>query len=51
MKEIFFNILRLLGAIGMILMLAYIRWKSLERRVRDLGDGGIQTIFGSRKQK
>ena len=51
MKGIFFNILRFLGVLAMVVLFVYIRWKSLESRVRDLGDGGIQTIFGSRKPK
>jgi hypothetical protein len=55
MKEIFFNILRFLGAIAGaiagVAVLVYIRWKSLESRVKDLGNGGIQTIFESRKPK
>ncbi len=51
MKEILFNILRFLGAIAAVLLLVYIRWKSLESRVKNLGDGGIQTIFGSAKPK
>jgi HAMP domain-containing protein len=51
MMEMLLNALRLLGAIALVILLVYVRWKSLERHVKDLEDGGIQTIFGSRKPK
>jgi hypothetical protein len=51
MKTFFSDILGVLGAIAVAVLLVYLRWKSLEGRVRDLGDGGIQTIFGTRKPR
>jgi hypothetical protein len=50
-KEMFVEILRYLTIAAVVVFLAYLRWKSLKSRVRDLGDGGVQTLFGSKKSR
>ena len=32
-------------------LLLYLKYKTLESRTKDLGDGGIQTLFGNKKSK
>jgi hypothetical protein len=39
------------GAFVAIGLYLYVRWKILERSVKDLGNGGIPTIFGTDKPK
>ncbi|MGA8618285.1 MAG: hypothetical protein WB660_07155 [Candidatus Sulfotelmatobacter sp.] len=51
MKKIFLDILQDLAVAAVIVIFVYLRWKSLQSRVRDLADGGVQTLFGSRKSK
>lgn len=51
MKEVFFDVLRVIGAITLVGLVVYLRWKKLQRHVRDLGDGGIQTILENQKPK
>jgi hypothetical protein len=51
MRQIIFVILRSLGVIAIAFFFIYLRYTSLKRHVKDLGDGGIQTIFEDRKPK
>ena len=52
---IFVGIVRVFAGLALLGLFLYIRFKSYERKVKDLGDGKIQTIFGndadSEKQK
>src|ERR1700680_1948915 len=41
--------LQIVGAFVAIGLYLYVRWKILERSVKDLGSGGIPTIFGTDK--
>jgi len=43
------HILQISGALILIGLYLYMRWKILMGRVKDLGDGGIQTIFKNDK--
>jgi hypothetical protein len=51
MKEIIFNILEFLGCLALAIFFVYVRYRNLQSRVKDLGDGGIQTIFGGSPTK
>ena len=51
MKEVLFNLIRFLAGFGLVALVIYGRYRSLQSQVKDLGDGGITTIFGDRKQK
>jgi hypothetical protein len=51
MREMIFNILRFLGAMGVLAFFVYLRYKSLQNRVKDLGDGGIQRVFHDQERK
>jgi hypothetical protein len=51
MKEIILEILRFSGAVAVVVSVLYLRYKALERHVKDLGDGGIQTVLGDHKRK
>jgi len=40
----------LLG-IAFIALFVYVKWRHWDNRYKGLGDGGIQTIFGRKKQR
>lgn len=51
MKEILRSVAGFLVGAVAVAALVYLRWKALQGRVKDLGDGGIQTLWGSRRAK
>jgi len=51
MLHTFIEALKLAGAFLLVLMFFYTWWLGVRRRYsKDLGDGGIQTLFGRRKK-
>jgi hypothetical protein len=52
MKQTFFEILKFLAGLAYALFWFYLCYKGIQQRsTKDLGDGGIQTLFGNQKHK
>jgi hypothetical protein len=51
MKQTVFGILKFLAVLAFALFGFYLKYKAMQQRTKDLGDGGIQTLFGNQKRK
>jgi hypothetical protein len=51
MKGILRDTLGFVVGAAVIAAYIYFRWKTLQGRVKDLGDGRIQTLFGDKQSK
>lgn len=51
MKAVLIDIADFLTFVAIAALFLYLRFKNLESRTKDLGDGGIQTLFGDKNSK
>ena len=51
MKAVLIDIVDFLTIVPTVALSLYLRFKNLESHARDLGDGGIQTLFGNKNSK
>ena len=51
MKAVLIDIADFLAIVAITALTLYLRFRTLESRVKDLGDGGIQTLFGNKNSK
>jgi hypothetical protein len=50
-KDIAIDIVRFLTGLAVVAFAIYLKYRAAEKRVKDLGDGGIQTLFENQKHK
>jgi hypothetical protein len=50
-KDIAIDIVKFLAALAVVAFFICLKYKAAEKRVKDLGDGGIQTLFENQKHK
>jgi len=51
MKTVLIDIADFLTVVAIAALFLYLRFKNLESNAKDLGDGGIQTLFGNKNSK